>query len=57
MQQSIQTDYHTLHTLARHSGLNVFVVYRLMQGKHVKDPDARQKFLQAWSELQPKARQ
>lgn len=57
MQQPIQLDYHTLHTLAKRSGLHSFVVYRLMQGKPVKDPDAIRRLSQAWSELQQKNQQ
>ena len=57
MQQPTQTDYQTLKALAERSGLHLLVVYRLMQGERVKDPDAWHRLLQARSELQQKSKQ
>jgi hypothetical protein len=52
MQRSTQTDYQTLKALSERSGLHLLVVFRLMRGEHVKDPDARQRLFRAQSELQ-----
>ena len=52
MQQPTQTDYQTLKALAERSGLHLLVVFRLMRGEQVKDPDAWRRLLRARSELQ-----
>lgn len=52
MQQPIQTDYQTLKALAKRSGLHLLVVYRLMQGERVKEPDAWHRLMEARLELQ-----
>lgn len=52
MQRPTQTDYQTLNALAERSGLHLLVVFRLMRGEHVKDPDAWRRLFRARSELQ-----
>lgn len=57
MQQLSQIDYQTLKALAERSGLHLLVVYRLMQGARVKDPDAWHRLVQARLELQQEGNQ
>lgn len=57
MQPPTQIDYQTLKALAERSGLHLVVVYRLMHGASVKDPDAWRRLLQARLELQQEGKQ
>ena len=57
MQPLTQIDYQTLKALAERSGLHLVVVYRLMYGTSVKDPDAWRRLLQARLELQKEGNQ
>ncbi len=52
MQRTTQTDYQILKALAERSGLHLLVVFRLVRGEHMKDPDAWLRLFRARSELQ-----
>ena len=51
MQHASQIDYNTVKALAERSGLHLLEVYRLLQGKRVKNPDAWNRLKQARLEL------
>ena len=51
MQDASHIDYHTAKALAERAGLHLLEVYRLLQGKRVKNPDAWNRLVQARFEL------
>lgn len=51
MQDATHIDYHIAKALAERAGLHLLEVYRLLQGKPVKHPDAWNRLVQARFEL------